>query len=238
MIRVGHETCVEYVKRRLSEGWKCVSLDGYKAILLSPEGIIRPIDLRHDVETLRPSGDGDEENIATSTSGVGNHWADVDDEVSDEETTNVQSHSASSAWERDIYLMEDSGVGADIINKVTLYGHYKTHGSSDQGSVKLVVKEGGTVGESVILMPTPGEWAYVNAEWAENPDTSAAWEWDEIDNLQIGHNLRQSKDDANPDYYQPMGSQLYAEIDYSPAAPGLENKSAGMAAKMIAGRGL
>ncbi|GAG76256.1 unnamed protein product, partial [marine sediment metagenome] len=48
-----HETCQQYVDRRLSEGWRIVSRKGYHLILSSPDGnILRPVDLRNDVETL------------------------------------------------------------------------------------------------------------------------------------------------------------------------------------------
>ena len=47
-----HETCLEYFRRRLAEGWECISLEGHNAVLLSPDGNVRrEIDLRNDIET-------------------------------------------------------------------------------------------------------------------------------------------------------------------------------------------
>ncbi|GAI05297.1 unnamed protein product, partial [marine sediment metagenome] len=69
---VKHETCQEYFRRRLSEGWKCISLEGYNAVILSPEGIRRELDLRNDIETLRPNATGD-------LSQMGGRWDKVDE---------------------------------------------------------------------------------------------------------------------------------------------------------------
>jgi len=52
-----NETCQEYFDRRISEGWEVIEYNWPHAILLSPDGIRREIDLRNDVETLRPNGD-------------------------------------------------------------------------------------------------------------------------------------------------------------------------------------
>ena len=57
------ETCQEYFDRRIREGWKCISRDGPLVVLLSPDGIRKEMDLRNDVETLRPNAAGDETNI-------------------------------------------------------------------------------------------------------------------------------------------------------------------------------
>ncbi|GAJ12518.1 unnamed protein product, partial [marine sediment metagenome] len=84
--RVRHETCIEYLARRLSEGWKCISFKHPFAILLSPEGIIRPLDLRNDVETLRPNAPGDATNWLPHPSGEAN-WKNVDEAVADDVTT-------------------------------------------------------------------------------------------------------------------------------------------------------
>lgn len=48
--KVRHETCPQYVARRLSEGWKIVSQEGFNVVLQSPDGLLRPVDLRYDTE--------------------------------------------------------------------------------------------------------------------------------------------------------------------------------------------
>jgi len=50
MQKVRYETCEQYVARRLSEGWKITKQEGFNVVLQSPEGLIRPVDLRYDTE--------------------------------------------------------------------------------------------------------------------------------------------------------------------------------------------
>ncbi|GAJ22505.1 unnamed protein product, partial [marine sediment metagenome] len=87
-MKILHETCLEYFRRRLSEGWKCIGLEGHNAVLLSPEGFRRELDLRNDVETLRPNAAGDETNLTPM--GNGANWECVDEAVADEFTTYVE----------------------------------------------------------------------------------------------------------------------------------------------------
>ena len=82
---VKHETCQQYVARRLSEGWRIISQSGFNVILQSPEGISRPVDLRNDVETLRPNAAGDLTEWVP-IDGADN-WANVDEVTADEDTT-------------------------------------------------------------------------------------------------------------------------------------------------------
>ncbi|GAI32827.1 unnamed protein product [marine sediment metagenome] len=79
-------------------------------------------------------------------------------------------------------------------------------------------------------------WDTYSQQWPTKPAPPGtdAWTWDDIDALQIGVSLKA------PIYaaYQAMCTQVYVEVDYTPAAPpGLGNKSANMAAKMV-GAGL
>jgi len=94
MQKVLHETCQQYVVRRLSEGWKIVSQKGLNVVLQSPEGILRPVDLRNDVETLRPSAGGDStENNYNDGSDhdpdVLHNFEQVDEVVADDDATYV-----------------------------------------------------------------------------------------------------------------------------------------------------
>ena len=73
-----HETCLEYFRRRLREGWKCISLEGHNAVLRSPDGIIRPLDLRNDVLTLSPNADSSILLTPFPGTGEGN-YEDVDE---------------------------------------------------------------------------------------------------------------------------------------------------------------
>jgi len=83
------ETCQQYFDRRIKEGWKCISLEGHNAVLLSPDGIRREVDLRHDTETLRPNGAGDLTGIGYQSPSSTYHWDKVDEVIADDSTTYV-----------------------------------------------------------------------------------------------------------------------------------------------------
>lgn len=180
MQKVLHETCLEYLRRRLSEGWKCISLDGYNAVLLSPWGQRRELDLRNDVETLRPNEAGDETNIEFQYPGTGEHWDKVDEVEADGNATRVYSETAD--WRRDLYNLPASS-GSGTINSVKVYA--TVWGYAGNRYAKVALKAGETVdeGDSVAMDET---WKLISKEWTTNPDDSEAWEWPDIDALQIG----------------------------------------------------
>jgi len=208
---VKHETCLEYFRRRLSEGWKCISLEGYKAVLLSPEGIRRELDLRNDIETLRPNAAGDETNLYPNDT---INWQMVDEAVADDDATTVEC-TAYPGWQRDLYNIQDHSVGNGTINSVTVYARCKTDASGVDGKIAIKSGTGGgapnTIDESDITLTT--SWADYSHTWATNPATASAWTWDEIDNLQIGINLESTGD---PKFFKAKCTQIYVEVDYTP----------------------
>ena len=215
-----HETCLEYFERRLSEGWECISLDGYKAVLLSPHGIRRGIDLRNDVETLRPDGAGTYAQwLGTGTC----LYTAVDEEIADGDTTYIQITNNQGALEKAAFNLPNSAIGAGVINSVT---------------VKMTAKKLGDTSPHKILTRTVST-DYVSAgyldlaytersiEYVTNPNTGLAWTWAQVNALEAG--------------IQGYGSsaawarctQIYVEVDYSPEA-GLEKKSGNIAAGLMA----
>ena len=207
------ETCQEYFERRLSEGWTVVERDGFNVVIQSPDGNIRrPIDLRNDVETLRPSAVGDEENLMFGTSGDTFHWQDVDEASPDGDTTRVNTDWAT--YQRDLYNIANSGVGAGTINSVKVYAVCTTQDSSpDQPlALKIAVKTGGTAYESseISLSGADAYTSYSNT-WETNPG-GGDWSWVDIDALQVGIAMRES-DTGNSD--RTNCTQVYVEIGYT-----------------------
>jgi hypothetical protein len=213
---VKHETCLEYFQRRLREGWQCISLEGYKAVLLSPDGIRRELDLENDVETLRPSAPGDECNI-TNQSGAScpNHYQNVDEASPDDGSTTVYTNNAT--YLRDLYNIATSGVGAGTINKITVYAIMYCESGYAYPSMKICIKAGqgnnppDTVSESPEKQATDYTWKLYSHDWATNPKTSSAWTWEEIDNLQIGVALKRPTSYASNCFC----TQVYVEVDYT-----------------------
>jgi len=167
------------------------------------------------IETLRPSAAGDECNIALEIGAAcPNHYQNVDEAEHDSATTVVWGQTANSVWKRDLYNIDDSGVGAGTINFIKVYTYLTGHSSSDQDSAKLAIKSGDVVAEGSGYMPGLGYTLYSHT-WSENPDGDAAWTWEDIDALQVGISLRQGKNDAHSDYYQSKCTQIYVEVDYT-----------------------
>ena len=222
-----HETCQQYVVRRLSEGWMIVSQQGHHLVLSSPDGnILRPVDLRNDIKTLRPNAAGDETNINTQEPVEGEHWDKVDEAIADEDTTTVgNGFSDAGVWQRDLYNLPASG-GSGTINFVKAYARCK---KSVGGSYKIAIKSGGVVGETGGAALTASFVTYSN-QWGIPPE-GGSWTWAKIDALQAGVSL-----EAEGFGTAAICTQVYVEVDYEPAA-GLENKSANMGSKMV-GAGL
>ena len=114
------ETCAEYFKRRLSEGWKCTKYAFPKAILSSPDGSIkREIDLRHDIITVRPSAPGSLTQLSKNgSSPAPTNWQSVDEAVADEGVTTVYMSEGTDTI--DLYSAPVSEVPGTI-NKVRIF---------------------------------------------------------------------------------------------------------------------
>ncbi|GAJ14181.1 unnamed protein product, partial [marine sediment metagenome] len=179
-----HETCQEYFRRRLSEGWRCISLEGYNAVLLSPDGIRREIDLRNDVETLRPNAPGDETAIALQFPDSTFHWDKVDEASPDDASTYVYGNPLFD-FQRDLYALPASS-GSGVINKITVHFRGKEDAAT-LGVIRASIKSDSTVTDGDTHGFASGrDWESFSQEWATNPADDEAWEWADIDALQIG----------------------------------------------------
>ncbi|GAI79332.1 unnamed protein product, partial [marine sediment metagenome] len=170
-----HETCLEYFRRRLSEGWECISLEGHNAVLLSPEGFRRELDLRNDVETLRPNAAGDENAISNQFPAdsfpATAHWDKVDEEDVDDAATYVST--VSTTYQRDLYnLPAHTGIGT--INFIKIYFRCKC--LIDVGDAKPSLKSDGVVTDGAKIDLTPS-WTTYSQQWETNPADDEPWEW-------------------------------------------------------------
>lgn len=139
-------------------------------------------------ETRVPDGAGDETNIPNLV-GAATHWEAVDDPVGvpDDDTTYVMTDQVDT-WARDLYEVEDSAVSASDIRKITVTARAKR--TVNWAEVKLVIKTGGTVYESVTTGNIANVYTNYSTDWTTNPGTGEYWTWDEIDDLQIGVSMR------------------------------------------------
>jgi len=144
-MRKNRETCEQYVERQLSEGWRIAGRWKHTVYLSPPDGsFIHPVDLRNDVETLRPNAAGDETNIPT-TGGMGTgHWGRVSDESDETYVGN-----ANYIWTRDLYHLS-SPSGSGVINFVRIY--IRIRSIIEAGWRKTALKIDGSVYETSELV--------------------------------------------------------------------------------------
>lgn len=158
------------------------------------------------IEILRPSAAGDEENLPVVVGdGSGSHYATVDEASSDDDTSYVEDNDPTP--HRDLYNLPPSS-GSGTINKITVKAHCRNTSTPFVDGLWIACKSGTTADESASIRMT-NSYATYNNEWALNPDDSAAWEWADIDDLQIGIKMRQV---ASSVYSRC--TQVWVEIDY------------------------
>lgn len=160
-------------------------------------------------ETLRPDATGDFTEITAYPTGA--NWARVNEASSDNWNTYVWTVSPTN--KRDLYNLPASS-GSGTINFVKIYflcAEYNPSFGISYASPSLKSDSTVTYGSEVEITTTyPFETH--SQTWATNPADSEAWEWSDIDNLQIGVSLRTS----DPDVTAIACTQLYVEVDYTP----------------------
>ena len=175
--------------------------------------------------TLRPNAAGDSTNITNQTPGSGSHYDKVDDTGSgDGDTTTVWE---SDGTNRDLYNIPDTATTGPI-NNIKVYARLKGISNYQTPTGKIVVKIGGTEYASGAINPTASYVLYSNT-WTDNPNTSSAWTWANIDSLQIGMELFGAIHPLFPALNtQTVCTQLYVEVDYDPFVDiGLRVRSSG-----------
>ena len=157
------------------------------------------------IETLRPNGAGDETSIDAQYPTSGAHWEKVDEAVADDNATYVSAYAGT--YQRDLYELPASS-GSGPINKITVFFRIKSF--SGDISAKASIKSGSTVSDGSEVSRDDNAWETYSYEFATNPDDSAAWEWADIDALQIGVSLKLDFWEASV-----YCTQVYVEVDYT-----------------------
>jgi hypothetical protein len=159
-------------------------------------------------ETLRPNAAGDKTELTPT--GDTYCWQCVDEASSDSDTTYVEWVTWTTGDECLLNLPIPENYSNGTINSVTVYAVARRTGST--GTFRTIIKIDGTQydGDNQALTDS---YASVSKVYAVNPKTSTAWSWDNIASLQIG--ARMYTDDSD---YKPRCTQVYAVVDYTPAA--------------------
>lgn len=156
---------------------------------------------------LRPNSDV---SVAlTRSSGVSN-YALVDEATADGDGTYVYRSGDSAA--DDLYGLPNPSETGTISN-VRVYHRHRKESAEAVGYAAPLVKIGGVTYNGTQRTSTT---SYVThySDWANNPNTSSAWTWTNINDLQAGVRLQGGND--GKDDYNTRCTQVYAEITYAP----------------------
>lgn len=175
-------------------------------------------------QVLRPDGAGVETSIAGQYPLSGEHWDKVDEVTPDDASTYVRHNLTSYAT--DTYALP-AGVGEGSIDKVTVYA--RCYGiSGNYNYARTVIRTHGTLYEGSEHNLT-STWQDLGTEYQLNPDTSQAWTWAEIDDLEAGVALKSSSGGN----YLAICTQVYVEVTYFTEMP-KSSSDAGQGAGSVA----
>lgn len=178
-------------------------------------------------ETLRPNAAGDETSINTQYPSSGEHWDKVDEETADNDTTKVYNWQVTS-YQRDLYNLPASS-GSGTINFIRIYFRVKNYGNSN-GCAKPSLKSDSTVTDGTEVSPSPlNTWITYSQQWNTNPADGQAWEWADIDALQIGVSLKAGGTSSDA----AQCTQVYVEVDYTPAITEKSSSDSGSGADAV-----
>ena len=159
-------------------------------------------------ETLRPNAAGDETSIEAQFPASTFHWDKVDEASADDNTTYVRN--PTNAYQRDLYALPASS-GSGIINKITI--HFRCWaGNMVVNRAKASIKSNSTItdGDEKTFADF-GTWYNFTQEWTINPADSEAWEWSDINTLQIGISLLGKLEGPA----ETICTHVYVEVDYT-----------------------
>lgn len=162
-------------------------------------------------DLLRPNAEGDETNI-DGVVGKPTHWEAVEDS-----STGTYVINDTTSWQRDLYNVGSLVGSGGTISKITAYilCMQEDYSGGVTGRVKVAIKSGDTVAEGDLEMPAVGSWSTFSKEWAKNPDTDEDWTWEEIEDLQIGVNMKGGSLGPSPPYWMKC-MRSWVVVEYTP----------------------
>ena len=169
------------------------------------DSVLTPV---NDAEIFRPDAAGDETGINEQYPVTGEHWDKVYEETADGDGSYVATDS--NVWQEDLYNINDHSTqtAGGTINYVKVYMVCRTTVNTTGTTAYIHIKTNGFEdnGTEETLDTNYSTYSY---QWDNNPQTSAAWTWSEIDALQIGVGLVRS----GVNEYARC-TQVYVEVDF------------------------
>ena len=159
------------------------------------------------IEYLYPDGD---KSTGFTSKGGGDHYIEVDDSYDEPDDDGTYVYRAPTMGSQDCYTSENHSEGSGTINSLTIYVRAKkTDSKAANAQTVIGIDEVGDTKSDSHAVTT--SYADYSDEYNQNPWTSSAWTWSEIDNLYIG--LAYQGDSTI------RCTQVYIAVDYTPSAP-------------------
>ncbi|MEA3297581.1 MAG: hypothetical protein U9R56_06930 [candidate division Zixibacteria bacterium] len=153
--------------------------------------------------TLRPDGAGASTNLTNS--GCVSNYQCVDEVSSDGDGSRVIR--ASNTYARDTYSLDDPGVSSGTIDSVKVFCKAKKDHTLGIIECNLYTH---SINYTSAEQDLTGSYADYSNTWTTNPNTSAAWTWTEINNLQAGLRIK-GQNAGKPAYC----TQVWVEVFYT-----------------------
>ena len=157
--------------------------------------------------TLRPNGAGNSTNLAKYPS-FRQNYACVDETSHNGDSDYV--YQLAIATNQDTYATQNHTTETGPITKVVVFAVARTtgdHGALDP-DLRIIMRSGGTDYYSSIDKLTQ-TYTYYSYEWTVNPADAGAWEWSDIDNMEIGVEIHKYSGGS-----QGRVTQVYAVVYY------------------------
>ena len=199
-----------------TEGWYSLSYGTNTSTALGelPSGFTATTDNRTQISlnwttdytstlTLRPNDNGSASDWDSTDT---YNWQAVDEESADDGSTRnrVDTNGA-----RDSYNITDHTSETAEISNVTVYSCLMDDGSGMTCRIAIYDYTQGSYKNNTAFSPSDGTYTTYSHTWLQNPWTSSAWTWDDIDRLEIGVEYVSNEDD------RIYITQTYAEVTYA-----------------------
>jgi prepilin-type N-terminal cleavage/methylation domain-containing protein len=135
-------------------------------------------------EILRPTGAG--ATTGLTDQGCAVNWQCVDEATSDDDATYV---TTGGTWRTDTYATQNHSLGSGTIDSVVIFINCFRQGGAAEGRTVLRTHGADYLGTTINLGSLTAYTEFSTA-YAANPNTSSAWTWAEIDDMQVGVRLR------------------------------------------------
>lgn len=213
-----------------SAAWTWTNIDG---LLAGMRATSPTVTTGVQTTVFRPNAAGD---LTELTASAGNNYACVDETPANDDTDYVY-HAAGTpeVTLTDLYNIPNHTSETGTINFIEIFTRtrWNSYSTNETKYHRQTLKIGGTeYPRSTFYASTSG---YYNRSWIQtvNPDTSVAWTWTDIDNLQIGLDIKVEYGSVRctqvyvvVNYTESIipqlrCTQLYASVNYTPSARNL-----------------